>query len=265
MTQFLMNKATAPLQPKDELELFARRKVATGAEREQITSQLLLANLRFIKVIASGCRNRYCPPLEDMVSDGILAALKAMDSFDPSRGVAFRSWAWRQIKTGIIDSILAHILGERFVKSHKPKRNEIMKRIYGLRDFYAYRASERGMSPTLADLMDDAGFDADEVRLYLYAFREEDNIWEADEASTSSMILEQVIGSSGLNPEQEYEMKELRREIGEVALAYLSCPKSNLYKRPAVAPKVQRKLMKTAIRESRDYISDYHPTGVNMD
>lgn len=265
MSQFLMDMATDPLTPAEEFELFTLRKSATGYERDQITTRIIRANLRFVKVIAVGCRNRYCPPLEDMISDGVLAALKAMDSFDPDRGVVFRTWAWRQVKTAIVDSILAHILGERFVKSHKPRRNEIMKRIYGLRDFYAYRASECGMSPTLADLMDDAGFDADEVRLYLYAFREEDSIWGSDEANASSVMLEQVISSSGLNPEQEYELKELRREIGEVALAYLSCPKSSAYKRQDVAPKLQRKLTKKAISESRDYISDYHPDGVNMD
>lgn len=66
--------------------------------------QVIKSNLRFVVTIAKQFQNRGIP-LMDLISSGNEGLMKAIDKFDPERGVAFLSYAVWWIRQSIYNSI----------------------------------------------------------------------------------------------------------------------------------------------------------------
>jgi len=88
------------LTPKEEIEL--SRKIRKGDE--QARKKMIRANLRLVINIAK--RYIYLGiPLLDLIEEGNLGLMKAVDKFDPRKGYRFSTYAAWWIKQGITRSI----------------------------------------------------------------------------------------------------------------------------------------------------------------
>jgi RNA polymerase primary sigma factor len=93
-------RKTAPLTREEEQELF--RLAASGNEKAR--ERLISANMRFVLKVA--IQYRGCPiPLPDLVSEGAMGLVRAIESFDHSRGLKFISYAVWWIKAYITRAI----------------------------------------------------------------------------------------------------------------------------------------------------------------
>src|SRR5262245_62868087 len=77
--------------------------VSAHAEREQ----LILEHLPQIKYIAQRIAAKLPPHVElnDLISAGVIGLLDAIEKFDPSREVKFKTYAELRIKGSILDSL----------------------------------------------------------------------------------------------------------------------------------------------------------------
>src|SRR5580700_3890667 len=79
-----------PLVDADEEQRLARKYRRTGDR--QIAQRLVTSNLRFVIKVASEYHSYGLPPA-DLVQEGNLGLMKAVEKFDPSRGVRLISYA----------------------------------------------------------------------------------------------------------------------------------------------------------------------------
>lgn len=59
--------------------------------------ELILQNMPLVTHIARKVVRRRAIDFEDLVSEGVIALMKCVDRFDPSRGIKFVTYAWRGI------------------------------------------------------------------------------------------------------------------------------------------------------------------------
>lgn len=93
-------RKTSPLSRSEEQYLFHLAKAGSRQARERLVS----ANLRFVLKVA--LRYRGCSiPLQDLVSEGSMGLIRAIESFDHTRGLKFISYAVWWIKAYITRAI----------------------------------------------------------------------------------------------------------------------------------------------------------------
>lgn len=108
LNELSSDKATVPLSPEQEYALFVEYKLNGSKE---IKERLIKANLRWVVTIAK----QYSYPkarTEDIISEGNIGMIKAIDRFDPTRGFSFLSYATSYIRQAIkmyIDEVLIDI------------------------------------------------------------------------------------------------------------------------------------------------------------
>lgn len=110
-----------PMSPAHERELWARVKVLrkrrdrrgkAGAqareELEEIYHQILKSNLRFVAKVAGGFRPGGAASHADLVQEGNIGMIRALEKFDPDRGTRFITyaswWIRNQIRLSICNS-----------------------------------------------------------------------------------------------------------------------------------------------------------------
>jgi RNA polymerase primary sigma factor len=93
-------RKTAPISREEEQQLFHMAAKGNVKARERLIS----ANMRFVLKVA--IQYRGCPiPLPDLVSEGAMGLVRAIESFDYSRGLKFISYAVWWIKAYITKAI----------------------------------------------------------------------------------------------------------------------------------------------------------------
>lgn len=108
LNELSIDKNTVPLSPDQEYALFVEYKMNGSKE---IKERLIKANLRWVITIAK----QYTYPkarTEDIISEGNIGLMKAIDRFDPTRGFSFLSYATSYIRQAIklyIDDVLIDI------------------------------------------------------------------------------------------------------------------------------------------------------------
>lgn len=110
-----------------EEELLTARKVVAGDERAR--TKMIESNLRLVIAVAKGYRKPDSSFL-DLIQDGMIGLIKAVEKFDPSRGFKFSTyatwWIRQSISRGIADTsrtirMPVHIV-EKFNKILKIKK-----------------------------------------------------------------------------------------------------------------------------------------------
>lgn len=86
------------LSPEEENEL-AKKQLEGCIKSAQ---KLVLSNLRFVVFVAKEYRG-YNIPMADLVQEGNIGLMKAVKSFDPTKGVRLASYAVTYIKSAIMD------------------------------------------------------------------------------------------------------------------------------------------------------------------
>lgn len=89
---------------QEEIFKILADKNITKKERQDLHDELVKGNLRFVITIAKGYQNQGMD-IMDLISEGNLGLIKALEKFDPSTGLKFISYAVWWVKQSILASL----------------------------------------------------------------------------------------------------------------------------------------------------------------
>jgi len=130
------------------------------------------------------CRNQ--ADLEDMVSQGIISLMDAIERFDPAKGVKFESFASIKVRGAVID----YIRKQDWI----PRR--IRKNAKDLENAYSYLWSQNSREPTDAELANFLGITEKELQKNM-----------AEVGNSNIVYLDALVMDQRQNFDEEYKIK----------------------------------------------------------
>lgn len=102
----------------------------TSVQTSQWREETILAHLPQVELLARRLHRR-CPQVEldDLISEGTIGLIKAVDRFDPSRELKVRTYAEHRIRGALLDYLRRIDPLPRNLRQFKKKRDEILGRI----------------------------------------------------------------------------------------------------------------------------------------
>jgi RNA polymerase sigma-B factor len=128
---------------------------SSDAQRQQARDELVTMHLPLVQFLARRFRDRG-EPLEDLVQVGTIGLIKAVDRFDPERGVEFSTYA----TPTIVGEIKRHFRDKGWA-IRVPRRLQELRIAIG--QATAELSQRTGSSPTVAELAAHLGISEDEV------------------------------------------------------------------------------------------------------
>src|SRR5271168_2543074 len=141
----------ALLTPKDEIRLAARIKKGD----KQARAEMIKANLRLVVKIAHDYSN-YGLPLLDLISEGNIGLMKAVERFDPKKGGKLSTYAAWWIKQAIKRSLANQSKTIRLPV-------HLVDKISKIRRVSMQMTEELGREPTDEELAEEVGLSASKV------------------------------------------------------------------------------------------------------
>ena len=122
----------------------------------ELRNQLVLQYSPLVKYVAGRVRSELPPNVDsaDLVSEGVIGLMDAIDKFEPERGLQFQTYAVPRIRGAIMDSIRAADWVPRSVRTQLRAVEQAAERL---------RLS-LGRTPTEEELADEAGLTLAELR-----------------------------------------------------------------------------------------------------
>jgi RNA polymerase sigma-32 factor len=212
--------AVTPLTRDAEIALFRAYKAGNRAAADRI----LEANLRHVGAVALRYRF-YGVPLPELLAQGALAQLIALDRFDPERGVRFATYASHWVRA----EMLAFVLRNRCMVGggRGPLRSRYVFRLRREHRSLMSRLGERGA--VLAELAQRFGRTPDEIAEILARVESRDASLDArssggDDDATGASLLDVLPSAEGLSEEaldRDQRNAVLRHALGQ-AMASLN-------------------------------------------
>jgi RNA polymerase primary sigma factor len=147
------------LTPEEEVELAAR--IAKGDEKARV--RMIESNLRLVVKIAKDYVN-YGLPLADLISEGNLGLVRAVEKFDPEKGGKLSTYAAWWIKQSI-----KRALANQGKTVRLPVH--LIDKIARVRRISSLMAEDLGREPTDAELSEELGIPREKLALLLQAAR----------------------------------------------------------------------------------------------
>ncbi len=173
----------------------------------ELRRQLILEYVHLVSHVVHRMGYDGSPPFdkEDLVSDGILGLISAVDRFDPGRGIQFVTYATIRIRGQILDALRTRDLLPR------PARQRVKR----LQDAITALIGTLGVPPTEEELAEHLSLTLDQLRQTLMDASFE--IWSMDAPlsdDAQGFCLQNVLKSSDESqPAVCQEMTELRDQI----------------------------------------------------
>ncbi len=192
------------LSQEEERELILRAKAGDKEAREK----LIYSHLRFVVSIAQKYQG-YGVPLGDLINEGNMGLLRALERFDPNRNVRFLSYAIWWIRQAIMKALneqsrLIRISPDSLSKLKKVKETEteLMHR--------------SGETPTIEEVARELGVTKEEVKEAQELAIKEISIDQPAYPDSDKQTLADILDQGALpSPEESYEERERRERILE--------------------------------------------------
>jgi len=202
---------TRLLTPEEEIALFQRMHQGDEKAREQ----LIEANLRLVLSIASQFAQKSVVPLEDLVQEGCLGLIRAVDKFDWRRGTRFSTYAVWWIRQYIVRAIAEH---SRFI--HLPFH--LVESLAQLVAVTQRLTQELGRQPSNQEVADALGLPAERVE-EMMALLSPPLSLETPVDEEEELVLEDIIPDPNtISPEDAYYRAYAREQIRAILAASLT-------------------------------------------
>jgi RNA polymerase primary sigma factor len=208
LNKYLRNMGTVPLLTREDEVEVARRVEAGGPDAELARQALVNANLRLVVSIAKQYSYRGMP-LPDLIQEGNLGLMKAVEKFDYRRGFKFSTYASWWIRQSIIRAIESQIRTIR-IPIYKlevvNKVHQVQKEIF----------QETGREPSIAEVSVALELDPDKVEALMHLTREPMSLDAPVTEESDSTIGDFVENDECGNPGESHEDAVLRDHIEDV-------------------------------------------------
>ncbi|MFP4522185.1 MAG: RNA polymerase sigma factor RpoD/SigA [Fibrobacterota bacterium] len=196
-------RKTHPLSREEEQEIF--RRINSGDEKAKET--IINANLRFVVSVALKYQNQGMP-LSDLINEGNMGLIRAVESFDTERNIKFISYAVWWIRQSIINSLAEQ---SRITRIPINKAN-ILSRLRPSIDRFEQKNSR---SPSEEELAEDLGVSVDEMKDVLYINKDSMSLDERFGDDNDSSLMD-LLGADDSEIEEIEETDSQRKMLDSV-------------------------------------------------
>jgi RNA polymerase primary sigma factor len=209
LTQYMTQMARVPLLTADEEKRLARI-VRNGTPEEQATARqkLVESNLRLVVYIARRYAGRAALPLLDIVQEGNIGLMRAVDRFDPERGHRLSTYATWWIRQSINRAISAQARSIR-LPAHL---SDAIQKLYRLQ---RELAQNLGREPSRQELADASNMTVTQVDEALRAVAEPLSLETPVSDEDNTELGEFVSDPEADTPITALSRSELRTEISQ--------------------------------------------------
>ena len=203
---------------EEEAELARRANAGDRTARDR----LITAHLRFVVRVAKQYRSAPLP-LADLVSEGNLGLMRALDGFDPERGTRFLTYAVWRIRQAIHKAICEKARSIR-LPAHRINRLTMIRKAAG------HLEQELGRKPSAAEIARWIHADADEVRELLEHARDTISLEAPLHGRDDAPVVAETVASPLQTPETHAIGAGLKRDINR-ALSTLTSRQADVVER----------------------------------
>jgi RNA polymerase primary sigma factor len=190
-----------------EEEDFHARRAAKGNQESK--DALVNANLRFVVNVAKKYQNQGLP-LSDLISEGNIGLINAIERFDADKGYHFISYAVWWIRQAILKAICEK---SRMIRLPLNRANELVQ----IEKAKKQLQTEKNEEPEVKDIATAVNMDEDHVADLINISRDLVSLETPVYAEKDSSILGDFIEDSGyIHPEEEVVEKSLKQDINSV-------------------------------------------------
>lgn len=120
-----------------------------------LRNEIVLNNMGLVRSCVMSMRNMYIKhgDTDDVVNEGVIALMDAIESFDPAKGAKFETYASLKIRGAIIDFLRRQDWIPRNVRKFARTLDKVNSMLYNL----------NGRVPTTAELAEHLGIDEDKL------------------------------------------------------------------------------------------------------
>jgi RNA polymerase primary sigma factor len=192
---------TTLLTPDEEIELAAR--IAKGDERAR--ARMIESNLRLVVKIAKDYAN-YGVPLVDLISEGNIGLIRAVEKFDPNKGGKLSTYAAWWIKQSIKRAL---------ANQGKTVRLPIhlVDKLARVRRISALMAEDLGREPTDSELSEELGIPREKLALLLQASKQNRSMDETTHDNSIVSFGEVIADDRAIDPLEALSQKNGLNEL----------------------------------------------------
>jgi RNA polymerase sigma-32 factor len=205
--QFMATVKRLPVLTREEETRLATEYVQT--KHPDLRRQLVEGHLRLVVKIAHECRSRHVP-LQDLIQEGCLGLMKAVEKYDPTRGVRLPSYAAWWIRAYIFQYIMTNSRVVRVATTFAQR-----KLFFSLRREQA-RMQRAGLEAAPAELAKHLGVAEKDVVEMSMRLGSQDVQFDTAAAFSSKVPteFEEALGRPP-RPDEEVESHDLRQAVRE--------------------------------------------------
>jgi RNA polymerase primary sigma factor len=224
LKQYLDRMARLPLLSQEEEYALARKVRAGGWEADEARQKLVESNLRLVVFMARKYEERAMLPLLDMVQEGTIGLLRAIDRFDPDRGHRLATYATWWIRQSINRALAEQM---RSLKLPAALAESIQK----LQKLQRTLSQQLGRTPSRAELAQASGLSPLQVEEAMRAAMSLLSLESPVGGNEDSELGESLQGGEGDEPAANLTRSELKRELDVVLQSLSERERSVLEKR----------------------------------
>jgi len=186
---------TKLLTPEEEIELAAR--IAKGDERAR--ARMIESNLRLVVKIAKDYAN-YGVPLVDLISEGNIGLIRAVEKFDPNKGGKLSTYAAWWIKQSI-----KRALANQGKTIRLPIH--LVDKLARVRRISSIMAEDLGREPTDSELSEELGIPREKLALLLQASKQNRSMDETTHDNSIVSFGEVIADDRAIDPLEALSQK----------------------------------------------------------